>query len=132
MYQAGKAANLVKEAKRLQINILGCSDTRWPNSGHCIVNQHYVFFSGESFTKNKNGVAIILEKPTNEAVIGFTPISSKVALIKMNAKPFDINVIQSYAPTSESSEQEIEEFYEHRTALKKREVVNIFLEDMNA
>ena len=112
MYQAGKAAYIVKEMKRLQIDILGCSETRWPNSGHCIINEHHIYFSGDNTTRNKNGVAIIFSNHTNMTVKGFTPISNRVALIKIRAKPFDLNIIQSYAPTSESTEQEIEEFYE--------------------
>jgi len=135
MYQAGKAANIVKEAKRLQIDILGCSETRWPNSGQCTIDEHHIYFSGDETTRNRNGVAIILNKQTNVAVRGFIPISSRVALIKIKAKPFDLNVIQAYAPTSESNDTEIEEFYEQlKAALKhtKKEEVNIILGDMNA
>ncbi|XP_060533769.1 craniofacial development protein 2-like [Cylas formicarius] len=135
MYQAGKAANIVKEVKRLQIDILGCSETRRPDSGHCTIDEHHIYFSGNHTTRNRNGVAIILNKQTNEAVKGFIPISSRVALIKIKSKPFDLNIIQSYAPTTESSEQEMEEFYEQlRTALKhtRREEVNMMLGDMNA
>ncbi|XP_060523267.1 craniofacial development protein 2-like [Cylas formicarius] len=134
MYQAGKAANIVKEVKRLQIDILGCSETRWPDSGHCTIDEHHIYFSGDHTTRNRNGVAIILNKQTNEAVKGFIPISSRVAVIKIKSKPFDLNIIQSsYAPTTESSEQKMEEFYEQlRTALKhtRREEVNMMLRDM--
>lgn len=112
MYQAGKAANIVKEMKRLQIDVLGCSETRWPNSGNCVIDEHHIYFSGDTTPRNRNGVAIILSKQTNKAVKGFISVSSRVALIKIRAKPFDLNVIQVYAPTAESSEQEIEEFYE--------------------
>lgn len=135
MYQPGKAANIVKEMKRLQIDILGCSETRWPDSGHCIVDEYHIYFSGDSTTRNKNGVAMILNNQTNATVKGFIPISDRVALIKIKAKPFDLNIIQSYAPTSESNEQEIENFYEQlRAALKhtKKEEINIIMGDMNA
>lgn len=135
MYQAGKAANIVKEMNRLQVDILGCSETRWPHSGHYVINEYHIYFSGDNTTRNKNGVAIILNSQTNMTVKGFIPISNRVALIKIKAKPFDLNIIQSYAPTSESNEQEIEEFYEQlRIAFKhtKKEEVNIILGDMNA
>lgn len=135
MYLAGKTENIVKEMKRLQIDILGCSETRWPNSGHCIIHEHHIYFSGDNTTRNKNGVAIILNDQTNMTVKGFIPISNRVALLKIKAQPFDLNIIQSYAPISESNEQEIEEFYEQlRTALKhtRKEEINIILGDMNA
>lgn len=34
LYLPGKEANAVK-MKRLTIEILGCSEVRWPNTGHC-------------------------------------------------------------------------------------------------
>lgn len=135
MYQPGKAANIIKEAKRLQIDILGCSETRWPNSGQCTINEHHIYFSGDNTTKNKNGVAVILNDQTNKSIKGFIPISSRVALVKIKSNPFDTNIIQVYAPTANSNEQEIEEFYEEiRIATKhtKKEEVNIILGDMNA
>jgi hypothetical protein len=33
LYTAGKFANAVKEIKRLQVDILDISETRWANSG---------------------------------------------------------------------------------------------------
>jgi len=36
----------------------------------------------------------------------------KIILLKLYAKPVNINVIQVYAPTTDSTEDEIETFYE--------------------
>ncbi|XP_030751543.1 craniofacial development protein 2-like [Sitophilus oryzae] len=121
--------------KRVNIDILGCSEVRWPNSGHCKIDDYDVYHCGDTTTQNRNGVAMIVSKEVNNCVINFMGISNRVALLKINVKPFNINIIQSYAPTSESSDQEIEIFYEQlRTALKytKKQEVNIPLGDFNA
>lgn len=89
---------------RLQIDILGCSETSWPESGHCIIDGHHIYFYGYNTTRNKNGVAIILNNQTNTTVKGFILISNRVAVIKIKAKPFDLDIIQAYAPTSESND----------------------------
>lgn len=32
-------------------------------------------------------------------------------LMKLNGQPFDVNLVQIYAPTTESTQEELEEFY---------------------
>ena len=53
------------------------------------------------------------------SVIGFWPVSDRIALVKLKAKPFNINNIQVYAPTSASTEEELEKFYEDVDKCKK-------------
>ena len=56
-------------------------------------------------------------------------------LHNVNAKPFDIAIIQVYAPTSEHSDEEIEVFYEHvQKAIKhtKSTDVVVIIGDFNA
>ena len=69
------------------------------------------------------------------SVVGFWPVSDRIALVKLKAKPFNINVIQVYAPTSASTEEELEEFYEELDKYKKEckdHEVNIVMGDFNA
>ena len=47
-------------------------------------------------------------------------------LLKIIAKPFDIAIIQVYAPTSEHSDEEIEVFYEHvQKAIKQTKSTDV-------
>jgi len=39
--------------------------------------------------------------------------------VKLNAKPFNLNVIQVYAPTSASTEEELDDFYEESDKCKR-------------
>ena len=45
-------------------------------------------------------------------MIGYFSISAKVVMVKLQAKPFNINMIQVCAPTQDYDDQTIEEFYE--------------------
>ena len=45
------------------------------------------------------------------SVIGFRGISDRIIIVKLFSKPFNLSIIQVYAPTSASSEEEIETFY---------------------
>ena len=45
------------------------------------------------------------------SVIGFHGISDRIIIMKLFSKPFNLSIIQVYAPTSASSEEEIEAFY---------------------
>ena len=69
------------------------------------------------------------------SAIGFWPVSDRIALVKLKAKPFNINIIQVYAPASASTEEEVEEFYEELDKCKKEckgHEVNIVMGDFNA
>ena len=67
--------------------------------------------------------------------MAFMPISDRIILCKVHAKPFDIVVLQLYAPTTEHSDEEIETFYEEfDNALKHTKSTDniIIMGDFNA
>ena len=45
-------------------------------------------------------------------VIGCCPVSSTLITIRLRAAPFNITIVQAYAPTSVHDDNEIEEFYD--------------------
>jgi hypothetical protein len=47
LYQAGKLENVKQEMKRLKINILGMSETRWSDSGLVNTDSMKFIYSGE-------------------------------------------------------------------------------------
>lgn len=60
MFQSGKIRNVAKEMKRINIETLGTSEMRWPNSGECHIHDHYVNYSGNDDADHYNGVALIV------------------------------------------------------------------------
>ena len=72
-------------------------------------------------------------------VVQLTPfywaVSDRVLLLKVAGKPLDLNIIQVYAPTSASSEEDAENFYEEiekaKTQCKNQDPL-IIMGDFNA
>lgn len=135
LFEAGKTANVIMEMTRLGVGLLGISEMRWPNSGSCLVEKHMVYYSGEDSNHHRNGVGFVVSNDLSKSITDFVPVSDRVALLRINAIPMDINVIQVYAPTTNATDQQVEEFYaDLNTVLrqtKKNEMV-IVMGDFNA
>ncbi|CAF2239431.1 unnamed protein product [Rotaria magnacalcarata] len=81
------------------------------------------------------GVGFLLSTQAKKALIGYNPISSRIISARFDAAPFKISVIHVYAPTSSSSEEDIEAFYndiEQALAKTDKKDVLILTGDWNA
>ena len=58
------------------------------------------------------GVAIMVNKRVRNAVLGCNLKSDRIISVHFPVKPFNITVIQVYAPTSNAEEAEVEWFYD--------------------
>ncbi|XP_030757748.1 craniofacial development protein 2-like [Sitophilus oryzae] len=84
---------------------------------------------------HRYGVAIIVCKSIGRSVAGFLPLSGRVMLIKLDAKPFPLNIIQVYAPTADKSDDEIANFYKELEVAwnhTKNHEVTVIMGDFNA
>ena len=71
-----------------------------------------VFYYSEKDGKREHWVGFLIHKDTVNSVVGCRPVSSRIITIRMRASPFNITIIQAYAPTSHYDDTEIEAFYE--------------------
>ena len=60
----------------------------------------------------RNGVAITVNERVCNAVLGCSLKNDRMISVRFQGKPFNIMVIQVYAPTSNAEESEVEWFYE--------------------
>ena len=60
----------------------------------------------------RNGVVIIVNKRLQNAVIRCNLKNDRTISVHFQGNPFNITVIQVYAPTSNAEEAEVEQFYE--------------------
>ena len=134
MYQVGKKANVEKEMRRLHLDILGISEVRWPGVG-CVRNPTGEVFIYSGGKNAERGVGVMLSRYINEHLIGFWAVSDRVLLVKIRGAPFDVCIIQVYAPTSEHDEEEVDKFYEEvnlaREQCKEHECIMV-IGDFNA
>ena len=95
----------------MNISILGISELRWAGMGEFNSDDHYNYYCGQESLR-RNGVAIIVNRRVQNAVLGCNLKNSRMISVHFQGKPFNITVIQVYAPTSNAEEAEVEWFYE--------------------
>ena len=107
----GKLEEVKQEMARVNVNILGISELKWIGMGEFNTDDHYIYYCGQESLR-RNGVAIIVNKRDWNAVLGCSLKNNRMISVRFQDKPFDITVIQVYAPTSNAEEAEVERFYE--------------------
>ena len=60
----------------------------------------------------RNGVALIINKRVQNAILGCSLKNDRMILVYFQGKPFNITVIQVYTPTTDAEEAEVDHFYE--------------------
>ena len=97
-------------------------------------DDHCIYYCGQESLR-RNGVAIIVNKRVQNAVLGCNLKNDRKISVHFQGKPFNITVIQAYAPASNAEEAEVERFYEDLQDLleltPKKDVLSI-IGDWNA
>ena len=133
LFESGKPENLKLEMDHLELDILGLSEVRWRGNGEIMSDDYVLLYSGGA--QHEKGVGFLMTKTTRKSVVGCWTISGQVIMIKLKCKPVDINLIQVYAPTSESLVEDLEEFYgilDSAVKLCKNNEIKIIMGDLNA
>ena len=107
----GKWEVVKQETARVNINILGISKLKWTGIGEFNSDDHYICYCGQESLR-RNGVAIVVNKRVQNAVLGCNLKNDSVISVHFQGKPFSITVFRVYAPTSNAEEAEVERFYE--------------------
>ena len=95
----------------MNVNILGINELKWTGMGEFNSHDYYVYYCGQESLR-RNGVAIIVNKRVQNAVFGCNLKNDRMISVRFQGKPFNITVIQVYAPTNNAEEAEVERFYE--------------------
>ena len=105
----GKLEVVKKEMARVNIDILGIRELKWTGVGKFTSEDHYNYYCGQECLR-RNGVAIIVNKRVQNAVLGCNLKNNGMISVCFQSKPFSITVIQVYAPTNNAEEAEAEQF----------------------
>ena len=100
-----------QEMARVNVDILGISELKWTGMGEFNSDDHYIYYCGQESLR-RNGVAIVVNKRVQNTVLGCSLKNDRMISVHLQGKPFNITVIQVYAPTSNAEEAEAERFYE--------------------
>ena len=107
----GKLEVVKQEMARVNIDIVGISKLKWTRMGEFNSDEHCIYYCGQESLR-RNGVAIMVNKRGQNAVLGCNLKNDRMISVHFQGKPFNIIVIQVYAPTSNAEEAEVEWFYE--------------------
>ena len=91
--------------------VLGISELKWTGMGEFNSDDRYIYYCGQESLR-RNGVAIMVNKRVQNAVRGCNLKNDRMISVRFQGKPFNITVIQVYAPTGNAEEAEVEQFYE--------------------
>ena len=107
----GKLEVVKQEMARVNVNILGISELKRTGMGEFNSDDHYIYYCGQESLRT-NGVALMVNKRVRNAVLGCNLKNDRIISVYFQGKPFNITVIQVYAPISNAEEAEVELFYE--------------------
>ena len=107
----GKWEVVKQEVARVNVNVLGISELKWTGMGEFNSDDHYIYYCVQESLR-RNGVAIMVNKRVQNAVFGCNLKNHRMISVRFQGKPFNITVIQVYAPTSNAEEAEVEQLYE--------------------
>ena len=102
----GKLEVVKQEMARVNVNILGISELKWTGMGEFNSDDHYIYYCGQESLR-RNGVAILVNKRVQNVVLGCNLKNYRMISVRFQGKPFNITVIQDYAPTNIAQAAEV-------------------------
>ena len=114
--QNGKLENVIQEMERMEIDVMGVSETFYKEDmkrrvGLPDSQSNYILINAGS-DDNRKGVAFIYKGKLEKNYESHQYISNRIILLKMNTKPRKTTFIQVYAPTEDADNITKQEFYE--------------------
>ena len=103
----GKLVVVKQETARMNVDILGISELRWTGVGEFNSDDHYIYYCGQESLR-RYGVGLTVKKRVQIAVLGCNLKNDRMISVHFQGKPFNITVIQVYAPISNAKEAEAE------------------------
>ena len=81
---------------RVNTDILGIREQKWTGMGEFNSDDHYIYYCGQECLR-RNGVAIIVNKRGQNAVLGSNLKNDRTISVCFQGKPLNITVTQVYA-----------------------------------
>ena len=105
----GKLEMVKQEMAGVNVNILEISKLKWTGMGEFNSDDYFIYYCGQESLR-RNEIAIMVNKRVRNAVLGCNLKNDRMISVCLQSKPFNITVIQVYAPTSNTEEAEVNGF----------------------
>ena len=103
----GKLEAIKQETARVNVDVLGVSELKWTGMGEFNSDGRYIYYCGQEPLR-RNGVAIMVNKRVQNAVLGCTLKNDTMISVRFQGKSFSITVIQVYAPITNGEKYEVD------------------------
>ena len=110
-HQSRKWDIVKQEMARVNIDSLGISELKWTGMDEFNSDDYYIYCCGQESLR-RNGVALIVNKRVQNAVLGCSLKNDRMISVHFQGKPLNITVIQVYASATNTEEAEVNQFYE--------------------
>ena len=107
----GKLEVVKQEMAKVNIDISGISELKWTGIGEFNLDDNCIYYCGQESLR-RNGVIIMVNKRVQYVAHGCNLKNDRRISVCFQGRPFNITVIQIYAPTSNAEEAEVEWYYE--------------------
>ena len=97
----GRLEVVKQEMARVNGDILGISELKWTGMGEFNSDDHDIYYCRQESLR-KEGF-----KRVQNSVLGCNLKNDRIISVHFQGKPFNITVIQVYAPTSDAEEAEV-------------------------
>ena len=96
---AGKLEVAKQEMARVNIDILGINELKWTGRGEFCSDNHYIYYC-EQESLRRNGVALIVNKRVQNAVLGCSLKNDRMISVHFQGKPFSLEAVSVYILTN--------------------------------
>jgi exonuclease III len=105
MLAPGKMSETAREMRRYKIEILAIQETRWPGKGKIDKTNFTLYYAGEK-KQGKNGTAFLVGGGIRNKIMQYEAVDGRISWIRIENKQANITIINAYAPTENSKEEE--------------------------
>ena len=104
------ATGKVKELIYGMTRYIGLCEVRWKDFGETTTEKgHKIYYSGKE-NKHEHGIGFLIHKTIVSSVLGCRPVSSRFISLLLRASPFNITIVEVYAPTTSCDNNKVETF----------------------
>ena len=96
----GKLNVVKQEMARVNTDILGISELKWTGVGKFNSDDHYIYYCGQKSLR-RDGVGLTVNKRVRNTLLGCNLKNNRMISVHFQGKPFNITLIQVYAPTTQ-------------------------------
>ena len=111
LHTTGALDLLIHELSHVKWDIVGLAETHWTGAEET-THQDYKILSSGKLDEHRSGVALLLTKSAQRSLLSYRPVNDRIISARLQTMTGAVTIIQVYAPTTDATDDTIEEFYD--------------------